>query len=206
MKKFPDKPIGSVIEEEVDSEGITLRWWPPAAGFIHYAVAAWYALVFCIWVVGCFTAGVAILFQPAGFFSCCTIVVLCVLTYAGARLAYTLWALLAPDRPASIRLEAEWLRYDPGRSKVNVFRQLFAKRSPKGDPPPLPRPLAARWSEIRRLVLDREGKQGLSIDYGSDRIEIGAGLCESEQEWLFWVLQRWHTPNESVHGSDSRLR
>src|SRR5262245_39650282 len=134
MEKLTDKPIGSVIEEEVDSEGITLRWWPPAAGFIHYAVAAGYALVLSIWVAGCFAAGAAILFQPVGFFSCGTMVVLCVLTYAGACLAHALWVLLAPDRPASVRLEGEWLRYDPGRSKVSAFRRLFEKRSPKGDP------------------------------------------------------------------------
>jgi len=196
MEMLPDKPTGSIIEEDVDSEGITLRWWPPAAGFIHYATAAPYALFFCVWLVACFEVGKAILIQPVGF----TIVGLCFLAWVGACLGYAVWVLgLAPDRPASVRLEAEWLRYDPGRSKVSARQQLFEKRSPKGEPPPTPRPLAVRRSEIRGLALDGDGGGlWLSVDSGSKRVEIGAGLPEPEREWLHAVLQRWLAPNKPL--------
>jgi len=202
MEKLTDKPIGSVIEEEVDSEGITLRWWPPAAGFIHYGMAAGYAWFFCIWVAACYGGAASILVEPVGFFTCGMIVVLCVFTYAGACLAYMLWILLAPDRPASVRLEAEWLRYDPGRSKVSAWQQLVEKRSP----PSMPRPLAARRSEIRGFVLEQDGeRQRLYLDRGTDRLEIGAELRKPEREWLFAVLQKWHTPNEALRLTPAAL-
>src|SRR5262245_7370995 len=99
MEKLTDKPNGSIFEEERDSDGVRLRWRSPAAGLGHYAIAAAYALVFCVWVAGCFTAAAAALFQPASLFSCGTIVVLCVLAYAGACLACIVWFMLCPDRP-----------------------------------------------------------------------------------------------------------
>jgi len=197
MEQFPDKPKRSAIEEVVDSDGITLRWWPPAAGFLHYATAAVYAGFFCVWVGAYIAAVVSMFSQPVGFFTCGMVAVLCVLTYAGASLGYAVWALLAPDRPASVRLEAEWLRYHSERSKVAARLTLLGPWGPKGKLPPRPRSLAARRPEIRGLVLDRDlWRTSLTLDCETDRVGIGTGLDERDLEWLHAVLQRWSTQSK----------
>jgi hypothetical protein len=200
MEQVTDKPSGSIIEEEVDSEGVTLRWWPPAAGLTQYAFGALYAGFFCVWAAACFGAAASVLFQPISAYSCCFIIVLGVLVYAGACLGYGAWFMLCPDRPESVRLEADWLRYNPGRSKMRAYQALFERRIPKEESPrtPLmPNPVEARRAEIRGLALGRVGKwQRLTFQCGAKRVEIGAILREPKREWLYSVLQRWLVPNQ----------
>lgn len=190
VKPF-NKPAGCIIEEQADSEGMTLRWPMPAAGFLHYAFAGLYALFFCVWTFAMVMAARSIFLQPFGVFSCFTIMVLGVLTYAGACIACGVWIMLRPDRPESVRLELAWLRHDPGRSKVHALQQLLRYRML-----PALQSVAIRRSDIRGLVLERvEERQRLSIDCGSERIEIGATLREPEREWLHAILQRWQSSN-----------
>ena len=88
-----------------------------------------------------------------------------------------------------MRLEAEVLRYDPGRRPFNRCEQrgLWGRDR-------LRVAVVAR-SDIREFVLDRVGeRQRLHFDWKADRLEIGAWLREPEREWLFAALQRWHKP------------
>jgi hypothetical protein len=102
-----------------------------------------------------------------------------------------LWALcnyFRPPRPESVRLEAEVLRHDPGGR-----RPVWGHRAG-------PEPTQVARSDIREFVLERVGeRQRLWLDRGTDRLEIGAGLREPEREWLFVVLQSWHTPTPALH-------
>ena len=202
MEKVTDKPSGSTIEEEVDSEGVTLRWWPPAAGFTQYAFGVLYSAFFCVWAAACFGAAASVLFQPITAYSCCFIIVLGVFAFAGASLGFGAWFMLRPDRPESVRLEAEWLRYNPGRSKIRAYQALFERRVPKAESPRtpmMPNPVEARREEIRGLALDRAGKwQRLTFQCGAKRVEIGAILTEPEREWLHTILQRWLAPNRPL--------
>lgn len=192
MGILPDTMNRSTIEEVVDPAGITLRWWPPAAGLLHYGMAAPYVVFFCILVCACYGGGASIFSEPASALTCGMIVVLCVFTYVGASLAFGIWALFAPDRPASIRLQAESLRFDPGRSKVSMRKRFFTRPSEKREP--TPQSIDALRSEIRGFVLERVGEhQRLYLVRGDDRLEIGAELAEPEREWLFAFLQKWHT-------------
>jgi hypothetical protein len=165
-------------------------------------MTALYALLFCGWVAACSAGAVSVLSQPIGTFSCCSIVVLGVLGYAGASLGGGVWILLRPDRPESLRLEAEWLRYDPGRSRVRAYQAFFEGRMPKAESPRtpmLPNPVEARRAEIRGLALDLVGKwQRLTFQCGAGRVEIGAVLTEPEREWLHSVLQRWLAANQPL--------
>src|SRR5262249_60675576 len=63
-----------------------------------------------------------------------------------------------------------------------------------------PKPTQIARSDIRGFALERvDGQQRLYLDRGADRVEIGAGLRESDREWLVAVLQRGHAPNEAPH-------
>jgi hypothetical protein len=54
-----------------------------------------------------------------------------------------------------------------------------------------------RRSDIREFVLERiVGRQRLTVVHGVERLEFGACLKDPEREWLYSVLQTWHTPEE----------
>lgn len=193
------KPPGCAIEEQVDAEGVTLRWPPPAPGLKVYAVAGMYALFLGPLTLGLSITACSILFNPAGGLSGCFIFVWCLLAFVGACLVYGIWTLVRADRPESVRLEPERLRYEPGRSKAKSFQEWFESPRPKaGTPsPPAPRPVVVKRAEIRGFVLDRVGeRQRLSFEFGNERVEIGAFLREPEREWLHAILRRWLSPGE----------
>jgi hypothetical protein len=108
---------------------------------------------------------------------------------------WVLWTYFRPARPESVRLEAEVLRYDPGRSPAGPPQRRRFGGNPAG-----PKPTQVARSDIRGFALERvDGQQRLYLDRGADRLELGAGLLESDREWLFAVLQRWHAPHEALH-------
>jgi len=194
VEKLPEKPVGCVIEESVDPEGVTLSWPTPSPGPGRYAMSAFIAFWLCAWAVGWVAAATQIargngpdLFL-VGWLGAWTV--------GGGYAIWSLWAMLRPARPESVWLEAELLRYDPGRSPYNPWQRHGWWGW--GDPPaPKPTPAAeVARSDIRGFVLERVGeRQRLCFDRGADRLEIGAGLREPEREWLFAVLQKWHSPN-----------
>jgi hypothetical protein len=186
MDTLADRPAGSVI-------GITLSWPAPSGSQVRrYIEAAVFALWLCGWVaswwwpVGQLADGKADpgLIGLLGMWA----------VFSGIGV-WGLWTYFRPARPESMRLEAEVLRYDPGRSPAGPpQRQWF------GVNPPGLKPMQIARSAIRGFALERvDGQQRLYLDRGADRLEIGAGLRESDREWLFAVLQRWHAPNEALH-------
>jgi hypothetical protein len=105
----------------------------------------------------------------------------------GLFAAWALWASFRPARPESVRLESGVLRHDPGGR-----RRCWARPGGEG-------PIQVARSDVRGFVLESvEGRSRLYLDRGIDRLEIGAGLREPDREWLFAVLQRWHSPNHSL--------
>jgi hypothetical protein len=198
---LPDKPAGSVIEESTDPEGVTLSWPTPSPGRARYAVAAFILFWLCAWAFGWVAAaGQIVRGGNGGGPQLFLVGWLGAWTVGGGFAIWLLWAMLRPARPESVRLEAEVLRYDPGRSPYNPWQQRrwWGWGHPAVPKPTLPAEVAK--SDIRGFVLERVGeRQRLCFDRGADRLEIGAGLREPEREWLFAVLQRWRTPNRSLH-------
>jgi hypothetical protein len=186
-----DKPAGSVID-------VTLSWPAPSDRRVRrHFEAAFLAFWLCGWAVS--WVQMASLFANGGphpphprvppLLDFWLLVVWLGLWTLGGRFAlWGLWNYFRPARPESVRLEAEALRHDPGgRWPVWGHRAVI-------------KPAQVARSDIRGFVLDRvEGRQRLWLDRGTDRLEIGAGLREPEREWLFAVLQRWHTPNPALH-------
>jgi hypothetical protein len=125
---------------------------------------------------------------------------LVVWTAGGGLAIWSLWVMLRPGRPESVRLENEALRYDPGRAPFNPWQRhnRWGWGLPAA-PKPTPAAVVAR-SDIRSFELEQVGgRQRLYIDCGVGRLEIGTGLRKPEQEWLFAILRAWQTPNPS-HG------
>jgi hypothetical protein len=187
MDALVDKPAGSVI-------GVTLSWPAPSGSQARrYIEAAVFALWLCGWVasgwwpVGQLANGNADpgLIVWLGMWA----------VFSGVGVWSLLWTIFLPARPESVRLEAEVLWYDPGRSPAGPPQRRWF-----GVNPPGPKTMQLARSAIRGFALEQvDGQQRLYLDRGADRLEIGAGLRESDREWLFAVLQKWHAPDEALH-------
>lgn len=189
MAALPDKPLGGVIEGVVDPDGVTLFWHHPSPGVSHFGAVAFLCFWLCGWALGWATAAAQLARGAQPFL----VVWLGLWTLGGVAAIWSLWVMLRPIRPESVRLEDDAFRYDPGRARHNPWQRRgwsggFAL-------PPRDRPTA--WIEragVAAFVLGRVGeRQRLYFDHGADRIEIGAGLSEPEREWLFAVLRWWHS-------------
>jgi hypothetical protein len=198
MDKLPDKPAGSVIVEEADSEGITLRWPVPSPGIARYAYAAFIAFWLCGWAVGWIAAAAAII--AGGGPQLFLVGWLGAWTLGGGFVIWALWSMLRPAHPESVRLEVAWLRYDPGRSPMNPLQ--YGGWWHWGGAPAAPssrRPVQVPRAEIGGFALECVGeRQRLCFDRGADRVEIGACLREPEREWLYAILQRWLAPTHEL--------
>jgi len=106
---------------------------------------------------------------------------------------FALYQLLRPSAPEEYVLQYPELGYDSGtppftmsfdyRSQMNVWRKLLRKRAQEQFSP----------SDLRTLKL-REFESGnrLTIDKGSERIELGSSLSEIEREWLYrQIIQKY---------------
>ena len=51
MNALPDKPTGSLIQDQVGPEGVTLFWLNPSPGPARFGMAALLALCLCGWTV-----------------------------------------------------------------------------------------------------------------------------------------------------------
>jgi hypothetical protein len=187
MRVFTDKPTGSVID-------VTLSWpAPPDSRLWRYVDRLLMALWLCGWAWT--------LVRPAGQLANGSVDFFLVTkvgfgTLVGGLCAWALLASFRPARPESVRLESGALRHDPGGR-----RRCWARPGAAG-------PIQVARSDVRGFVLESVGgRSRLSVDRGADRREIGAGLREPDREWLFAVLQTWHTPNHSLQqtGGASRL-
>jgi hypothetical protein len=173
-----DKPTGSVID-------VTLSWpAPPDSRLWRYVDR----LLMALWLCGFAWT----LVRPAGQLANGNVTFYLVArvglwTLVGGLCAWALLASFRPARPELVRLESGVLRHDPGGR-----RRCWARPGGEG-------PIQVARSDVRGFVLESVGgRSRLYIDRGIDQLEIGAGLREPDREWLFAVLQSWHSPNHSL--------
>lgn len=176
MEQLPKKPDSCVVEDSGDTEGVTLLW--PLPVLPTYYILKCIAGFLCMWSVGCFVAASVI--TRGGF---AVVIGWSSVAMWTAVLVWGIWKWSRFVRSSgleSVRLEADWLRYTPGRIVSPLTRQSRTLNVPR--------------SEIRAFRLEHVGeRQRLSLEWGANRLEIGAHLKEPEREWMFEVLQTWHS-------------
>jgi hypothetical protein len=197
MDQSPDKPNGSKIEELASPTGVTLRWPLPSAGWGRYVAAAFLGFWLCLWatalvdVLTDFAVGVEPELTFLAWFW------LGGWTLGGIVALWFLWQLVRPEEPESVQLDAERLRYLPGRS---MCPHGGSDDRPGQAAPTLAAPSApaeVSRSAIRAIVVDRRGvRQQLWLDLGTKRREIGASLTEADREWLYAALRTWHSRSQ----------
>jgi hypothetical protein len=184
---LPDKPAGCVIADSVDASGVTLSLSsstaPPA--LLRYFAVAFLVFFLCFWVYGELNAAAKFGSGTADTYLTIFLTFWLCGWVAGVWLAsWDLWKALWVPRPESVRLEAEVLRYDPGGWWWPPSHTAEIPRSAFGG-------FVLGWDEEYHLGWV-EKLQRLTFDLGAGEVEIGEDLCESDREWLFAVLQRWH--------------
>lgn len=174
------------ITETADAGGVTFAWPAyKAVGDSSHAVArrtfvitglAWAT----IWVFALVSA-----VRGSGFLW------LALWTGCGAAFFWLLRWVMLPPTPELVRLEADALRYEPGRGP-DYLRSCA--ELPNGKVVPVkPAPAAAVPKvAIRGFTIDRvNDRQRLLVDTDGRRFEIGGCLTEAERAWLFAALQKW---------------
>jgi hypothetical protein len=173
-----NKPTGSVID-------VALSWpAPPDSRLWRYVDRLLMLLWLCgwawtlVWPAGQLANGNVTFFLVTwvGFW-----------TLGGTFFASVLLASFWPPRSESVRLESGGLRHVPGGRSWCWGRRQGRE------------PIQVSRSDVREFILESvEGRSRLYIQLGINRLEIGVGLREPDREWLFAVLQRWHSPNHSL--------
>jgi hypothetical protein len=183
---------GSRIKVEINNEGKVFSWFDYKGGLSDILIPLFLLVWLAAWVVG---ESVVIygLFSPleepgikfflAGWLGMWTV--------GGIGATWTLLKLLRRSKPTRLiflmdgRLKFEQGSYEKrfidgeGRQVSSVVKKgkrygIFEK------------------SKIGNIMLERiGGRQRLSFDYKSQRIEIGKGLTESEKELLFAELKQY---------------
>lgn len=186
--QLPDRPRGSVIEEFANAQCVSLRW--PLPDNSRYSRKGCLARLFFMWFVlsvgslgTIFRHHLRVEFENVVWFGCSTI--------------FCVWLIRRVSRtvPESVRLEPEALSYNSGYNCFFEPDNLHHGTSRLKPKTAQRRPIQLARSEIHQVILDRVGeRQRLSLDWGADRLEIGACLTEPEREWLFEALQAWHSP------------
>jgi hypothetical protein len=110
-------------------------------------------------------------------------------TVGGGFALCFLWRLLRPCIPETLTFAKPDLIYDTGvrpppmdwgyRRQGDMWKKMFEKR----------KQIQFTSEEIATVRLrDTESDNRLTIDHGSERIDVGRTLTEVEREWLFKVI------------------
>jgi len=193
MIDIPTPPEGSRISIQREADGLLLTWANPTSGWMRFGPAAFLIFWLCGWAVGEAFAIKQLFHSKHSGIDLFLIGWLGAWTVGGFFCATMIYKLLRSPRPERIRLNAQEFFYDPGTTflSVNQFQVQQQTQTPlnflaKRKPVTIPK------GKLSLFCLERVGeRQRLSVDHGSERIEIGALLNEPEREWLKTVLEAW---------------
>lgn len=193
LARVPDPPSNTWIETgHGGRDQWQVRWmpapqrktnWSRWGGLVRSGFGVCAATVPVVIVGGLWLLAAANIAQGRGWWVVFVLVfltpfvILTVLLWLGT--AANVRALLRRYRPESLTLSPSLLAYDPGHFIVGAH-------AASGTPRDIPR------SVLGTIKLERtNGRQQLTIDHGTERIEIGRCLREPEREWLSDVLTAW---------------
>lgn len=188
MDTLPDVPPGVDIVVARDAGGVTLSWSAYKVDGPRHSGSVGLAFWLCGWAVGWFFGARAIVLGQGHPF---LFLWFAGWTVGGGVVVWILVQSFRPVRPEFVRLEADRLRYDPGRGPSDS--RSCADLPGGGVMPVAPAPAAdVSRAAIRAFAIDRvSGRQRLYFDASDRRTEIGGCLTEAERAWLFAVLQQW---------------
>lgn len=124
-------------------------------------------------------------------------------TVGGAFAIWFLFRLLRPSVPEELFLSVPSLVHDSGippftmsfdyRSQMEVWKKVYKRR----------KKTEFSQQDLQTLRLrDIDGGNRVTIDKGTDRIDLGAGLSEVEREWLFSTLaDKYKVVQQDARGS-----
>ena len=199
-----EPPPNSRILFGQDDDGHPMLSWKPGVSTVgRWATAAFLGFWLCGWfagevaalgmlatmVAGILRDGGGAIAWGVGLF---LLIWLAGWTTGGFWAARAFAILVQKPRPESLTF-GPVLRYDPGSFLAIPTNGDMDRESARAfrlwRPPPV---REIPWSELGPIRLERVGeRQRLTVDWGAERIEIGATLREPEREWLAEILRAW---------------
>ena len=181
-----EPPKNSNIEKRIHNGSQEIVIPHGSGGIFRYFIATFLLFWLGGWVMGFVSAGYEVLSGEANAF---IIFWLGGWTMGGGFVMYTVYRIFKKPEPQRLLLNKPNLAFDSGvppfrvhfgfHTPLQQWRNLFPKR----------KKMEFIANEIATLKL-RETADGnrLTIDSGSDRIEIGSDATEIEREWLYEFL------------------
>jgi len=197
LRDLPELPADSVIEVEETDEGLVLCWHNPRGGAGRYRLAAFILVPLTVFVS---VFGVLAGHEASKMISgekpiaCPAVAFFVFCAGAAALLAYCVLMLLLPRRAEVLTLTGDTLLYRRGTPPVGqrkgntIWGSHVISWEPFGR---RPRICAQRAQVIDVNLLYLGGREGLTVEIGTKRVEIGRYLSEPEREWLADVLRLW---------------
>lgn len=188
MSPMPEMPPGCEITAAPDAAGVTLSWPAYKAGTGWDFGAGGLLFWLCFWTLGGAVAVAALVSGRGHWF-----IPLWLCGWAAGEwfVVAKLRELFRPPTPESVRLEANALKYDPGRGPSEA--RSCAETHDGKIVPVVPDPATeVGRGAIRGFGIDTvSGRERLYLYRGGHRVEIGGCLTTSERAWLFAVLREW---------------
>ena len=197
-------PEGSKVKIEIDRGYQKIIMPHDSGGIMRFFIATFLIAWLGGWAFG-WIAALGSLFKadgPSGFI----IFWLVGWTVGGFFAFWFLFRLLRPTVPEELLLSIPSLVHDSGvspltmsfdyRSQMEVWKKMLKKR----------KTTEFGHKDIPTLRLrDVDGGNRVTIDKGTERIDLGLSLSEVEREWLFSILAaKYNTEQGSEHQPTTR--
>jgi hypothetical protein len=198
-----EPPLGSCLVVDTDRLGQPrISWRLPGEGFDFWHEVGCLALTFCFWcsllaVIIALIYDLSVRDGSTGL-GCCHAFLLLWLAF-GLAIVMKLWNGLRRPVPASIVLGTSDLKYDPGRRRSDNTDSWRWFGTPSAR--------VVDCGQITKVQFDRLGERPrLSVDVGSQHLEIGGSLPAPELEWLAVVLRQWAGLESSRTAADENIK
>jgi len=202
-REYP--PEGSSIKLDETFSGIRYSWTnqgPSSLGsigvvaFLMFWMLGWaFGEIFVLWSL--------LTGQAPGPVSLFLVGWLGAWTIGGAFCAYTIYLAVRPPRPAELELTEGEIHYVTGTKRLALsFGQWSREERKSMLKGAKNKEYRIPMRECSNLRLERIGESlRLSVDWRSERIEIGDNLPEPDKEWLHGILGKLipDSPRNSRH-------
>lgn len=194
MILLPAKPLNSTIEIKDETNQTCIEWKNPRGSASRYLIVIFMLAWLGGWAVGLYSVGNTLL---SGNLNPFLIFWMIGWTVGGLMAMRNVYFLARPAKPERLVIDSISLNIQKGTSPFAGVSWGIEKKD-KDSSLPIFQKVKNKYlipkKDIGDIKLERIGeRQRLTIDYGSERIEIGEFLQEPEREWLFETLKRWKT-------------